>query len=200
MPETDILNQTIVQKAGFVFSRWNDFLESNALSGTESVNDQIMETFIDEQSLWQRKLMEGLLLLINFSSTNESSFYYHLLLLQDLDRYRNMLLEQKDFFVRSSALTEKTVALLTERIQTVEDEIGDLSVCWYLPEAKPIRQRKQRPVVSSLRQQFKRALDLVTRSEKTAICYTYGQSYRETSGNIHFNPIKFDYADLRERF
>lgn len=192
---------TEVQKTGFVFSRWNDFLESNTSSRPESVNDQIIETFIDEQSLWQRKLMEGLVLLINFSSTNELPFYYHLLLLQELERYRGMLLEQKDFFTRGSTLTKKTVALIIERIQAVEDEIGDLSRCWYLNEAKPIgKKRKPRPVISSLRQQLKRAISVATRSEKTAMGYTYGQSYKETSSNIHFNIIRLDYTDLRKRF
>lgn len=191
---------TEVQKTGFVFSRWNDFLESNASSRSEGVNDQILETFIDEQSLWQRKLMEGLVLLINFCSTNEPPFYYHLLLLQELERYRSMLLEQKDFFKRGSTLTEKTAALLTERIQIVENEIGDLSRCWYLPEAKPIKKRKQRLVILSLRQQLKRALSVATHSEKTAIGYTYGMSYGETSGNIHFSILRLDYNNLRERF
>jgi hypothetical protein len=191
---------TEVQKTGFVFSRWIKFLESNTSSKPNSVNDQIMETFIDEQSLWQRKLMEGLVFLINFSSTNELPFYYHFLLLQDLDRYRNMLLEQKGFFSRGSALTQKIITLLIKQIQTVEGEIGDLSKCWYLSEAKPISERKQRLVISSLRQQMKRALSIAAPREKTALAYTYGQSYAETSGNIHFNVTRFDLTDLRRRF
>lgn len=191
---------TEVQKTGFVFSRWIKSLESNASSKPNSVNDQIMETFIDEQSLWQRKLMEGLVVLINFSSTNELPFYYHFLLLQELDRYRNMLLEQKDFFSRGSALTQKNIMLLTKRIQSVEDEIGDVSKCWYLSEAKPLSKRRHWPVTSSLRQQMKRALSIAVLREKTALAYTYGQSYTETSGHIHFNVTRLDLTDLRSRF
>ncbi len=191
---------TEVQKTGLVFSRWIKSLETNVSSNPNCVNDQIMETFIDEQSLWQRKLMEGLVLLINFSSTNELPFYYHFLLLQELDRYRNMLLEEKGFFSRGSALTQKTITLVTNQIQTVEREIGNLSKCWYLSEAKPISKRKQRPVTSSLRQQMKRALSIAAPREKTAIGYTYGQSYSETSGNIHLNVTRLDLTDLRRRF
>ncbi|MCX5885848.1 MAG: hypothetical protein NT096_08070 [Proteobacteria bacterium] len=191
---------TEVQKTGFVFSRWNSFRESNTWSDAGSVNDQILETFIDEQSLWQRKLMEGLVLLINFSSTNELPFYYHLLLLRELEHYRGILQEQKDFFTHGSTLTEKTEELLTKRIQTVEDGIEDLSRCWYLPEQKPIRKRKPRPVISSMRKQLKRAFSVAIHGEKTAMAYTYGQSYGETSGNIHFNIIRLDYTDLRRRF
>lgn len=191
---------TEVQKAGFVFSRWIKSLESNASSKPKSVNDQIMETFIDEQSLWQRKLIEGVVLLINFSSTNELPFYYHFLLLQELDRYRNMLLDQKDFFSRGSALTQKNLMLLTKRIQSVENEIGDLSKCWYLSETKPLSKRKERPTTSSLRQQMKGALSIAAPREKTALAYTYGQSYGETSGNIHFNVTRLDLTDLRSRF
>ena len=191
---------TEVQKTGFVFSRWIKSLESNASSKPNSVNDQIMETFIDEQSLWQRKLMEGLVVLINFSSTNELPFYYHFLLLQELDRYRNMLLEQKHFFSRESALTQKTITLLTKQIQTVENEIGDLSKCWYLSEAKSISKRRPWRVTSSLRKQLKRALSIAAPREKTALAYTYGQSYGETSGNIHFNVTRLDLTDLHSRF
>lgn len=191
---------TEVQKTGFVFSRWIKSLESNGSSKPNSVNDQIMETFIDEQSLWQRKLMEGLVVLINFSSTNELPFYYHFLLLQELDRYHNMLLEQKHFFSRESALTQKTITLLTKQIQTVENEIGDLSKCWYLSEAKSISKRRPWRVTSSLRKQLKRALSIAAPREKTALAYTYGQSYGETSGNIHFNVMRLDLTDLHSRF
>ncbi|MEW6374701.1 MAG: hypothetical protein AB1502_02795 [Thermodesulfobacteriota bacterium] len=191
---------TEVQKTGFVFSRWIKSLESNGSSKPNSVNDQIMETFIDEQSLWQRKLMEGLVVLINFSSTNELPFYYHFLLLQELDRYRNMLLEQKDFFSRGSALTQKNIMLLTKQIQSVENEIGDLSKCWYLFKTRPISRRKKGPVISRMRQQFKKALLAATQSERTALVYTYGLSYGETSGNIHFNVTRLDITDLRVRF
>jgi len=139
-------------------------------------------------------------LLINFSSTNELPFYYHFLLLQELDRYRNMLLDQKDFFSRGGALTQKNLMLLTKRIQSVENEIGDLSKCWYLSETKPLSKRKERPTTSSLRQQMKGALSIAAPREKTALAYTYGQSYGETSGNIHFNVTRLDLTDLRSRF
>ena len=181
---------TEVQKAGFVFSRWIKFLETNASSKPNNVNDQIMETFIDEQSLWQRKLTEGLVFLINFSSTNELPFYYHFLLIQELDRHHNILLEQKDFFSHGSELTQKNITQFTKQIQSVEDEIGDLSKCWYLSEAKPLSKRRHWPVTSSLRHQMKRALSIAAPREKTALAYTYGQSYAETSGNIHFNVTK----------
>jgi len=193
---------TEVQKTGFVFSRWIKSLESNGSSEPNSVNDQIMETFIDEQSLWQRKLIEGLVILINFSSTNELSYYYHFLLIQEFYRYHKMLQEQKDFFSRGSELTQKNIMVLTKRIQSVEDEIGDLSKCWYLSKAKRHRKRegRYRPVTSSLRQQMKSALSIAAPREKTALAYTYGQSYAETSGNIHFNVTRLDLSDLRSRF
>jgi hypothetical protein len=192
---------TEVQKAGFVFLRWNDFLEKNKLESSKNADAQIWETLIDEQSLWQRKLMEGLVFLINFSLTNELPFYYHFLLLRELDRYHNMLMEQEDFFCRGSALTQKTVTLLTQRIQTIEGEIGNLSRCWYRSKTEPPRKRKQyRSGLSTLRQQMKSALSIALSSEKTALGYTYGLSYAETSGNIHFNVTRLDLTDLPSRF
>jgi hypothetical protein len=190
---------TEVQKTGFVFYRWNDYLENNKLESSTNVDVQILETLIDEQSLWQRKLIEGLVVLINFSLTNELPFYYHFLLLQELNHYHNMLLEQKDFFNHGSALTQKTIDLLTNQIQTIENDIGGLTKCWYLSKAKPIK-KGERPGISSLRQQMKKALSIATSGEKTAIGYTYSAAYAETSGNIHFNALKLDLNNLPSRF
>jgi hypothetical protein len=47
---------------------------------------------------------------------------------------------------------------------------------------------------------MKSALSIAAPREKTALAYTYGQSYAETSGNIHFNATRFDLTDLRRRF
>lgn len=192
---------TEVQKLGFVLERWNGFLDrtSPELPHT-AAHEQMLESLVDEQSLWQRKLVEGLTLLINFTRTNTEIHYYHFLLLHELERYRGMLKEQQDFFGHRNSLTQKTVNLLTERITAVETEISSLAECWYLPALKPVHKRRDWPVLASLRQQLKVALPDATRRERTALCYTYGLSYAETSDNLHFTPIRLDHTNLEKRF
>lgn len=191
---------TEVQKVGFVMGRWNDFLDRRAESPQTDAEEQGLDSLVDEQSLWQRKLLEGLVLLINFSSTNESNYYYHFLLLQELEHYRGMLKEQEDFFQHGSALTGKTVGRLVQQVERIETDMGLLTKCWYLPDPKPVHKRKAWPVLASLRQQLKSALSVATRREKTALGYTYGLSYGEMSGNIHFGATRLDYTSLDERF
>lgn len=192
---------TEVQKVGFVLKRWNDFLDCGSRESPRTgADEQVLESLIDEQSLWQRKLVEGLVLLINFVRTNKVTHYYHFLLLQELERYRGIFKEQQDFFRHGNSLTQKTVKLLTERIARVETEVGSLAECWYLPAFKPMQKRKDWPVLAPFRQQLKIAIPSATRRERTALGYTYSLSYGETSGNIHFNAIRLDFNNLEERF
>lgn len=192
---------TEVQKAGFALHRWNEFLSGRRESPKSSVDSQILDSLVDEQSSWQRKLIEGLVLLINFSETNKTQIYYHFLLCQEVRHYRAMLSEQKLFFSHGCELTEKTIALLVDKMEAVENEIGDLSECWYLSNLKPIKKKNRSlNIFNSLRHQLRFALRLATSGEKTALGYTYDFSYGETSGNIHFNPIRLEYKDLDSRF
>ena len=190
---------TEVQKVGFVLERWNGYLDRETERTDNSAEARILDSFIDEQSLWQRKLLEGSVLLINFSSTNDLIFYYHLLLLQELQYYRRMMNEQEHFFQHGNALTKKTVGLLINRMKIVENEIGDLSKCWYLHTKEGAHQRSRRTIVS-FRMQLKNALEVASSQEKRALGYTYDLSYGETSGNIHFSATKREYSDLKERF
>lgn len=190
---------TEVQKVGFVFEKWNEYLDRNTEPANNNVKTQVLDSFIDEQSLWQRKLLEGLVLLVNFASTNDLVFYYHLLLLQELRHYRGMLREQEHFFQYGNDLTKKTVDLLIDRVEMVENEIGDLSKCWYLPPPKKVSKRPWQ-TIASLKMQLKAALKVASDQEKRALGYTYDFSYGETSGNIHFSVTKREYADLKERF
>lgn len=190
---------TEVQKVGFAFERWNEYLDRDTKRANNNIETQVLDSLIDEQSLWQRKLLEGLVLLINFASTNNLVFYYHLLLLQELQHYRGMMNEQEDFFQHGNALTKKTIDFLSDRIKMVENEIGDLSKCWYLSSTKKVSARS-RQVIASLRMQLKAALKVASVRERKALGYTYSFTYGETSGNIHFTATRRGYANIKERF
>lgn len=192
---------TEVQKVGFAMQRWNTFLNgrSKELSSSD-VDEQMLDSLLDEQSLWQRKLLEGLVLLINFSTTNEPKYYYHFFLSQEHERYWFMLREQEDFFNNGSAVTQKTLDSLAQQLSRIEEKIGDLSLCWYLSGSKKTNKTRKKPALISFRQQLKSALKNTTRRERTALGYTYDLSYSETSGNIHFDACRLDYVNLYERF
>jgi len=188
-----------VQKLGMALKRWNEFLDFNPeLSENSVLAEQNLDSLIDEQSLWQRKLVEGLVLLINFEKTNTHNHYHHFLLLHELEEYKKMLKEQKEFFSHPNSLTQKTVELLAERIAHIEIEIGANEGYWYINGNKPTKGNRAK--LTSFKEQLKNALSVATPRERTSLCYTYKNSYSETSSNIHFAPLRLDYMNLSARF
>ena len=64
-----------VQKHGFARRRWRD--EESRTTTDGSVDRLIRESLDVERVAWQRRLLEALVCLINFSNTNEDAFYSH---------------------------------------------------------------------------------------------------------------------------
>lgn len=193
-----------VQKAGIAMTRWIKFAESelkNELSKPWDTFHQLtLESLIDEQSVWQRKLAEVLVTLICFSTTNKVKYYYHYLSIADLQRYEAVIQEQRDFFSGASSTTENAVAQLRRKIETTEGGIDNLGKCWYLKNKQSIQNHRRGPLLSSFRQRFIEALSISSLREKTALVYTYGKGFSEASRNIHFSPGKPDVNDAVGRF
>lgn len=187
-----------VQKFGFVLERWNNLSDNYLKPNNSSIEAQRYNSLIDEQSLWQRKLLESLILLINFTSTNTEIYYYHFLLLHEIKDYYYRSIDQKEFFNHKNTLTEKTIEFLHDQIKLVETDIGDLSKCWYLKSLR--RQKNQFPKIASLRKQMIFAFKIATTPEKLSLGKTYASAYGETSNDIHFSPTKNNYSDKSMRF
>lgn len=190
---------TEVQKVGFKMGQWNEYLEKNIDVKGDNTEAQILDAMIDEQSLWQRKLAEGLVLLINFSETNRSEFYHHFLLIQERQYYEQMLREQQDFFERENEITKRTIDHLSEKIASEEDNISNMSHCWYLTSKKRVAGKRGNQL-NSFKDQLLIALEKAKKREKLALGYIYSNTYGETSSNIHFSALKKEYNDLLERF
>lgn len=193
-----------VQKAGVALDRWINYVESaiEKLNNKERNNfvELQLESLIDEQSVWQRKLVEGLVSLICFNETNHNSYYYHYFLLKDLEHYQSLKKEQRDFFFGRNLSRENAIEILMEKIRLAENSIDDISKCWYLYFKKSIDEYKKGSLLSSVRNRLLKALKIANPREKTAIGYNYEISFAETSRNIHFNPIRSDLNDTVSRF
>lgn len=193
-----------VQKAGAVIDRSINYIETSIteLRDKESHNyiELQLESLIDEQSVWQRKLVESLVALICFSASNHNRYYYHYLLLKDLEHYQALKREQKDFFFGENNYREYAIKALREKIELAEKSIDDMSKCWYLRPKKKADRHGNTTFLLSFRQSLLKALREATTGEKTSIGYTYESSFAETSRNIHFNPIRVDFDDTIKRF
>lgn len=189
-----------VQKTGFSLGRWIEFAETELLDvNNKKVHDVEMESLIDEQSIWQRKLFEILTAQICFNECNETAYYYHYFLLQDLAHYQALKKEQRDFFFEENKFRENRIRLLKDRISAVEKSSSDLSKCWYL--RKDDKNGRIHPgQLANARQTMLYALKFTTPREKTSLGYTYDKTFADTSRKIHFNPIREDIPDLIARF
>jgi hypothetical protein len=191
-----------VQKAGIAMIRWKDFLtyeDEDYNSDEDQLSRIILESIIEEQSLWQRKLSEVLISLVCFETTNENDYYRHFLLLSALDDHLSVVTDLKDFYNCPNKNIEHGITMLKDRIAKIEDKI-DLSRCWYLRKKKKLRDRNTLnpgQILNSMRSRMKFALPLCTSAEKLALGLSYGYTYSKPSKDIHFSPSSFK-LDINE--
>jgi hypothetical protein len=192
-----------VQKAGFAMGRWIKHIESSTVDADGKFHvdfdDMEIESLIDEQSVWQRKLFEVLIALICFSKHNHISYYYHYFLLKDFEHYQNLRKEQRDFFHEKNNYRDNVINTLQGKIIEAEKLINEVAECWYLQDAKRGSNKIQHQLVS-VRKALLKALKIARPGEKTSLGYTYEKTFAEASRNIHFNPMRVDFDDTLGRF
>lgn len=171
-----------VQKTGLTMIRWYESDISKYEKSTPPYT-MLLDALIDEQCVHQRKLFEGLCLIINFSHCNDPIYYYHYCLLNELNIIKSKISEHKDFFgVTSEIYTEAKKNLLT-KIQFVENALPDLTKCFYL-------KKNNTKELNSQRQMMLKALKLATEDEKSGLNFTYEILYGHTSKRIHFSVLE----------
>lgn len=183
-----VLNE--VQKAGIALMRWKElFKEEDNTSDDDQISRVILESILEEQSLWLRKLCEALVSLICFNTTNENDYYRHFLLLTSLDNYLSDIANLKDFYNCPSKNLEYSIHMFKKQIAEIEDKIN-LNHCWYLQDKRKLSSRKKLnpgKILSSMRNRMKFALPLCTNGEKVSLGLSY-EYYSSTSEDIHFKP------------
>ncbi|MCK4827356.1 hypothetical protein KA005_67115 [bacterium] len=192
-----------VQKSGFAMRRWLEFCRDELMHKTVDEMSQStkvdFDSIIDEQSIWRRKLSEGLVTLILFSKTNLVKYFHHYLQVSDCEHYRYILKEQRDFFSTESKSTKQIIS----KLQTIANKTAsklDLQKCWYLRKRKLLHGSSATAIQSSFNFRLKIALEIALDSEKVALAYTYSIGFGESSQNIHFTPNIDDERDRISRY
>lgn len=175
-----------LQKAGFAMFRWRQFAER--LQGEQKPHDLDLQAHVAEQSLWQRRLVEMLVRLIGFAQTNEVPYYYHYLLVADLERSLHEQAEQREFFGAES-LWLKEHANARRRMLAELTATGrvDRKRCWYLTEADETT--AGRGLLANTRTLIKLALKNATLMERRSLGYCYRNGFSEPSSAMHFEPL-----------
>lgn len=174
-----------VQKTGIAISRWVELLDPGQdfswLYDPDQVSRLILETVIDEQRMRVRKLVEALIVLVNFETTNEDPYYRHFLLLAD---YENLLSAQNDtaeFYGQPRENLSYAIEHSRGQIENLESTAIDRQRAWYAGTGSvPGR------IFSSTRQRLKAALGLCSDAERVVLGFTYG-TFAEASEDVHFS-------------
>jgi hypothetical protein len=194
-----------VKKASIHLMRLRDLLdekdekeEAPQQSADDSRLDRLLNTsLLEEQQMRVRRLLEALVTLVLFSSTNEQPYYRHLLLLEDLNQSLSWNKDLETFWGQRSTNVDDHIRSQVQWIRQVEGDV-DLSSCWYLPEheRKPIKEpQKLRPgyILSGFHSRFKEALPLMTDTERIVAGYTYDWVFGSSSEAIHYRSNRRDY-------
>lgn len=179
-----------IRQAGIAIMQWEDSLAPNTPDATDDgVLRVILETFAADQSLRIRKLVEALVDLVSFSTTNENEYFRHLLLLQDLSDLRSTMVDLDEFYSAPSENLRSAAERTFEEIAEVEGAV-ELARCWYRKEPVPLRDAEVHPanILSSTRVRLRNALPCMTATEKAAIGLSYDRVFGEASRDIHFRP------------
>lgn len=169
-----------VQKYGVSARRWHT-VEKNFQPG-DRYDEVEAESLLLDRVAWQRRLLEALVALINFSSTNDVRYFHHFLAVQEFARHNQRLGDERIFFGNESELTRANIATLRHAVDAARAQLHEPADCWYL-------RRGEKYKSASLRSQYIRALKLATASEKTALGYTYAISFGAASERLHFGVL-----------
>jgi len=159
------------------------------------LNRLLTTSILEEQQIRIRRLLELLVTLVLFSTTNEQPYYRHLLLIEDLEKNVSTNLDLEEFYGKRSANIDATIKRQIAWTRQVESEI-DLNRCWYLRRRTPIKSAKKlRPgqLQSSIRSRVKEALPLMSATEMIVFGFTYNWVYGTSSEAIHYRSARDDF-------
>lgn len=162
----------------------------------ELINRAVLEGFINEQSLWRRRLSECLVDLICFTETNEEHYYKLFITANELS---DVLYTNKDFLeffeCKTSNFEESALDLLKIVNQAIEKTNKNKQ--WFLRKDSLFNKLPQNPdFLESHRERFKKAILLANKGEKVVLGFTYKVGYGGVSESMHFGTEGPSYWNL----
>jgi hypothetical protein len=176
-----------VQKASVAIRQWSEFLGgAEEVDESEQLNRVLLEAVLDEQDFRHRRLLEVLIELICFRTTNEQKYYSHYMLLQNFQRESSVVEDYRTFYGFSSARLQAQAEMTWKWIDSLESSTFEISRCWYSRHRKRLP-RTARPgeIFSSARSRLREALSQASEHEKMVLGFSYYE-YSRASVGVHF--------------
>ena len=188
-----------VKKASIQIMRLRDLLDEKGATKQSRKRDRIerlvTNSVLEEQQMRVRRLLELLVTLVLFSTTNEQSYYRHLLLLEDVERSLSENNDLQEFWGQRSANIDDHIMSQIQWIRQIESEIN-LNLCWYLNNRSPVQApNKLKPgnILSSFRSRLKKAFPFMSDAERIVAGFTYRRVYGSSSEAVHYQSNRRDY-------
>jgi hypothetical protein len=177
-----------VEKVGVAVMGWDEVIGEKLVEPEDATTRVILERTLNEQSFWTRKLLEVLIDLVCFSSTNEDQYYRHLLLLRDLRQHVSIQQDLEAFYGAPSRNLDWSINRVYEEVRELERNGIDFDRVWYARQ--PLAAIPTRPdgLLTSVRARLRKALPLMQPHEKLSVGLSYARHYGSTSEDIHFRP------------
>jgi len=185
-----------VIKTAMYLMRLQELMEGPQISPREDMMSRLtVSHIIEEVHARERRLLEVLITLIMFSTTNEQQYYRYLLLLEDLDDLLAANTDLEDFYGARSSNIDFSIDLTIKEIRRIEETL-DHSKAWFrsqdikspLPDRNKLRPRR---ILTSFRGKLKMALPFMSDNEKILFGLSYA-GYGEKSESIHYHTNQRD--------
>jgi hypothetical protein len=155
--------------------------------GEEHLPRLMLESVIDEQEMWGRKLTEILLNLILFSTTNEQEFYRLYLACNEMDAYIGLQADFNEFFGCRSENVNATIDRLLGEIRRIKAQV-DFTRAWFVADRVDFQQRPGLgKTLRNARQRFIRAQSVASPDLRLVLGGSYEVGYSTPSRSVHPN-------------
>ncbi len=209
-PQARFLYEAVdeISKAAIAIYRWKDLLDApdDQLEGEgrdENLTRIVLESTIDEQAMWTRKLSEVLVNLICFKEINGQPYYRLFLALAQLDAFLGIYEDWQEFYDCDNENLKVSIRDLRSIIDQESSQL-DWSRVWFVDKPiTPQTELKAGRLFTSFRYRFRKAMKQATPEEKWLLGVSYERVYSGSSRAIHAvtgspkPPIDIDAVDVR---
>lgn len=157
------------------------WLQSESKGKLDNLERVMVETIITELHVWQRKMAEVFVDLVNFGDTNEQEAYRGYLAVRELDGFSLLQRDSKEFHGHESRNISFTMDTLRETMKSVLAAMK-VDTLWFMHDG-----RKDDCRFKTIRQRVLSALKKARDGEKIFFGASYEELFGRTSTSLHNN-------------
>lgn len=180
-----VLNE--VEKAGISMMHTSEFIvESREKDVPKDLDDEgqriadnVLQSRIDEITLWERKMTEIMVDLVGFRSANSKEYYQHYLVLHDLASLRRTQADIKEYYGAVNANYAHQEDRLVQQADQLAQKL-DPNKCWYAD----VKNGQIKRTLRSFEEKFKAVFPSMKIGQK-AILRTHHISFGSQSRSLH---------------